>query len=255
MPPASAERPAESARSAGSARSSEERARLLDVLTPVVGGNRARPRGRHRHLRRAAQRGPRRRRRRWWGRPRCSGRRQPGSFRGAGRGRSGRSGVRRAVRARGQFAGCGPAALRAPALAPCGGPPRRGARRGPAGHRTRGRHRPLRRHTRRRRRRCARCRGRSWGPAACRSSSTARARTGTPTTGRRADLLVNVDISALHSIEREKEIPFATLMDALETALLTAYKHTAHSMPHARVAIDRKSGADRRVGPGPRPGR
>ncbi len=31
-------------------------------------------------------------------------------------------------------------------------------------------------------------------------------------------------------------------MDALETALLSAYKHTAHSMPHARVSIDRKSG-------------
>jgi N utilization substance protein A len=31
-------------------------------------------------------------------------------------------------------------------------------------------------------------------------------------------------------------------MDALETALLTAYKHTPHSMPNARVAIDRKSG-------------
>src|ERR1700742_1377935 len=54
--------------------------------------------------------------------------------------------------------------------------------------------------------------------------------------------MVNVDIAALHSIEREKEIPFTALMDALETALLTAYKHTAHSMPHARVAIDRKSG-------------
>src|ERR1700742_5138242 len=54
--------------------------------------------------------------------------------------------------------------------------------------------------------------------------------------------MVNVDIAALHSIEREKEIPFNTLMEALETALLTAYKHTAHSMPHARVAIDRKSG-------------
>jgi N utilization substance protein A len=54
--------------------------------------------------------------------------------------------------------------------------------------------------------------------------------------------MVSVDIAALRSIEREKEIPFATLMDALETALLTAYKHTAHSMPHARVAIDRKSG-------------
>ena len=54
--------------------------------------------------------------------------------------------------------------------------------------------------------------------------------------------MVSVDITALRSIEREKEIPFSTLMDALETALLTAYKHTAHSMPHARVAIDRKTG-------------
>src|SRR3954463_10606058 len=54
--------------------------------------------------------------------------------------------------------------------------------------------------------------------------------------------MVNVDIAALRSIEREKEIPFNTLMDALETALLTAYKHTPHSMPNARVAIDRKTG-------------
>jgi transcription termination/antitermination protein NusA len=54
--------------------------------------------------------------------------------------------------------------------------------------------------------------------------------------------MVHVDIAALRSIEREKEISFETLMDALETALLTAYKHTPHSMPHARVAIDRKTG-------------
>jgi transcription termination/antitermination protein NusA len=54
--------------------------------------------------------------------------------------------------------------------------------------------------------------------------------------------VVSVDITALRSIEREKEIPFSTLIDALETALLTAYKHTPHSMPHARVAIDRKTG-------------
>jgi N utilization substance protein A len=54
--------------------------------------------------------------------------------------------------------------------------------------------------------------------------------------------MVHVEIAALHSIEREKEIPFATLVDALETALLTAYKHTPHSMPHARVSIDHKSG-------------
>jgi N utilization substance protein A len=54
--------------------------------------------------------------------------------------------------------------------------------------------------------------------------------------------MVHVDIAALRSIEREKEISFETLIDALETALLSAYKHTAHSMPHARVAIDRKTG-------------
>jgi N utilization substance protein A len=54
--------------------------------------------------------------------------------------------------------------------------------------------------------------------------------------------VVQVDIAALRSIEREKEISFETIVDALETALLTAYKHTAHSMPHARVAIDRGTG-------------
>lgn len=54
--------------------------------------------------------------------------------------------------------------------------------------------------------------------------------------------MVSVDLAALRSIEREKEISFETLINALETALLSAYKHTPHSMPHARVAIDRKSG-------------
>jgi N utilization substance protein A len=54
--------------------------------------------------------------------------------------------------------------------------------------------------------------------------------------------MVSVDLAALRSIEREKEISFETLLGALETALLTAYKHTPHSMPHARVAIDRRTG-------------
>jgi transcription termination/antitermination protein NusA len=54
--------------------------------------------------------------------------------------------------------------------------------------------------------------------------------------------MVQVDLAALRSIEREKEISFDTLLGALETALLTAYKHTPHSMPHARVAIDPKTG-------------
>jgi N utilization substance protein A len=54
--------------------------------------------------------------------------------------------------------------------------------------------------------------------------------------------MVSVDIAALHSIEREKEIPFEQLISALEVALLSAYKHTPHSMPHARVEIERKNG-------------
>jgi N utilization substance protein A len=54
--------------------------------------------------------------------------------------------------------------------------------------------------------------------------------------------VITVDIAALRSIEREKEISFDTLVAALETALLTAYKHTPHSMPHARVSVDRKTG-------------
>jgi len=54
--------------------------------------------------------------------------------------------------------------------------------------------------------------------------------------------MVSVDIAALRSIEREKEIPFDTVLEALETALLTAYRHTNHPMPNARVEIDRKSG-------------
>jgi len=54
--------------------------------------------------------------------------------------------------------------------------------------------------------------------------------------------MVAVDLAALRSIEREKDISFETLIGALETALLTAYKHTPHSMPHARVAIDRRTG-------------
>jgi N utilization substance protein A len=54
--------------------------------------------------------------------------------------------------------------------------------------------------------------------------------------------MVAVDLAALRSIEREKDISFETLISALETALLTAYKHTPHSMPHARVAIDRRTG-------------
>jgi transcription termination/antitermination protein NusA len=53
---------------------------------------------------------------------------------------------------------------------------------------------------------------------------------------------VNVDIAALRAIERDKDIPFETVIEAIETALLTAYKHTEGHQPHARIDIDRKSG-------------
>ncbi|MDQ2710389.1 MAG: transcription termination factor NusA [Actinomycetota bacterium] len=53
---------------------------------------------------------------------------------------------------------------------------------------------------------------------------------------------MNVDIAALRAIERDKDIPFDTVIEAIETALLTAYKHTDGHEPHARIDIDRKSG-------------
>jgi N utilization substance protein A len=54
---------------------------------------------------------------------------------------------------------------------------------------------------------------------------------------------VNVDIAALRLIEREKEISFDTVVEAIETALLTAYKHTEGPQPEARVEVDRKTGS------------
>ncbi|WP_410654368.1 transcription termination factor NusA [Amycolatopsis sp. lyj-112] len=53
---------------------------------------------------------------------------------------------------------------------------------------------------------------------------------------------MNVDIAALRAIERDKDIPFETVIDAIETALLTAYKHTEGHQSHAKIDIDHKSG-------------
>ena len=53
---------------------------------------------------------------------------------------------------------------------------------------------------------------------------------------------MNVDIAALRAIERDKDIPFDTVIEAIETALLTAYKHTEGHQAQARIDIDRKSG-------------
>nr|WP_202417311.1 transcription termination factor NusA [Pseudonocardia sp. SID8383] len=49
----------------------------------------------------------------------------------------------------------------------------------------------------------------------------------------------------MRAIERDKEIPFETVLSAIETALLTAYRHTDGHHPDARVDIDRKTGVVR----------
>ncbi|WP_019816269.1 transcription termination factor NusA [Saccharomonospora saliphila] len=53
---------------------------------------------------------------------------------------------------------------------------------------------------------------------------------------------MNVDIAALRAIERDKDIPFETVLEAIESALLTAYKHTEGHQPRAKIDIDRKTG-------------
>ncbi|MEU1885745.1 transcription termination factor NusA [Micromonospora sp. WMMD987] len=54
---------------------------------------------------------------------------------------------------------------------------------------------------------------------------------------------MNIDLAALRALEREREIPFDTILAAIETALLTAYRHTDGAESHARVEIDRRTGA------------
>ena len=53
---------------------------------------------------------------------------------------------------------------------------------------------------------------------------------------------MNVDIAALRSIEREKDISFDTVVEAIETALATAYRKTEGAHGECRVEVDRKSG-------------
>jgi N utilization substance protein A len=53
---------------------------------------------------------------------------------------------------------------------------------------------------------------------------------------------MNVDIAALRSIEREKDIAFETVVEAIEGALAMAYRKVEGAQEHARVEIDRKSG-------------
>ncbi|MFL6026724.1 MAG: transcription termination factor NusA [Friedmanniella sp.] len=53
---------------------------------------------------------------------------------------------------------------------------------------------------------------------------------------------MDIDISVLRLMEREKELPFEVLAKAIEEALLTAYGNTEGAVPGARVELNRKTG-------------
>ncbi|MEO5852956.1 MAG: transcription termination factor NusA [Nocardioides sp.] len=53
---------------------------------------------------------------------------------------------------------------------------------------------------------------------------------------------MDIDLSILRMLEREKEISFEVLVDAIEQALLTAYHKSPGAQDQARVQLDRKSG-------------
>ncbi|MEJ5915893.1 transcription termination factor NusA [Pseudokineococcus sp. 1T1Z-3] len=53
---------------------------------------------------------------------------------------------------------------------------------------------------------------------------------------------MDVDMTALRALEREREIPLDVLVAAIENALLHAYQRTDGAAARARVELDRKSG-------------
>lgn len=53
---------------------------------------------------------------------------------------------------------------------------------------------------------------------------------------------MDIDMSILRTLEREKGISFEVLVDAIEQALLTAYHKTPGCVEEARVTLDRKTG-------------
>ena len=53
---------------------------------------------------------------------------------------------------------------------------------------------------------------------------------------------MDIDISVLRLMEREKDVPFDVLVKAIEEALLSAYERTEGAAPGARVELNRKTG-------------
>src|SRR5690606_28701570 len=82
------------------------------------------------------------------------------------------------------------------------------------------------------------------GPARGRRAGQGRGRAGPARGDRRrgGGVSMDIDISVLHQLEREREIKFDVLVAAIEQALLSAYQRTPGAHPRARVELDRKSG-------------
>ncbi len=53
---------------------------------------------------------------------------------------------------------------------------------------------------------------------------------------------MDIDMAVLRSLEREKDIAFEVVVEAIEQALLVAYHRTEGAQQHARAELDRKSG-------------
>ncbi|MGH3357918.1 MAG: NusA N-terminal domain-containing protein, partial [Nocardioidaceae bacterium] len=53
---------------------------------------------------------------------------------------------------------------------------------------------------------------------------------------------MDIDMTALRALEREKDLALDVVVNAIEQALLVAYHREEGSNPHARVELDRTSG-------------
>lgn len=56
---------------------------------------------------------------------------------------------------------------------------------------------------------------------------------------------MNIDIAALRAIEADKGISIETVIATIQSALLTAYRHTEGHRAHARIDVDTKTGGVR----------
>ncbi len=56
---------------------------------------------------------------------------------------------------------------------------------------------------------------------------------------------MNIDIAALRAIEAEKGVSIETVIATIQTALLTAYRHTEGHKQNARIDVNIKTGSVR----------